>query len=410
MRNHKLFIIVGVSVLSFFSGLLPAIAVPDLTYSGASTYKDAKDNIYIISGSDKKITYDNVAVSKAPYSDACGFTTLRLSGSDSSLPSDITFNGTTDTLNSISRLSKNYYKCVNGVANWNNTIPQTDVYQTSVTNPDTNVKVKTIYYPPARTGGASKQGLIAYTATLVKNVKPNACGFILIPGYANSQKQTSGTLSISGSSINIATLPLNPNPPDCVGGKTLTGSAAAVATFNGASLYRTTKAIYYAGLTPNSLNVVGYDALSSKTFSIDNTCGMAKTRYSKDPTSIKIGANTYTPGTMPLTSGSLFSCASPGYAALPANTLYRTFLGEYMYKTSDLTLKRLVAESPSVVSRNIPVNACGFATIPALNTANGFAAGDKVTINGSTPYSVTTLPLSPNAPTCRNGVTYLISP
>ena len=93
MRNHKLFIIVGVSVLSFFSGLLPAIAVPDLTYSGASTYKDAKDNIYIISGSDKKITYDNVAVSKAPYSDACGFTTLRLNDLDSSFPSDIAFNG-----------------------------------------------------------------------------------------------------------------------------------------------------------------------------------------------------------------------------------------------------------------------------------------------------------------------------
>ena len=263
MRNHKLFIIVGASVVSFFSGLLPAVAVPDLTYSGASTYKDAKDNIYIVNSVDKKITYDNVAVSKAPYSDACGFTSLRLSGSDSSFPSDITFNGTSNTVSSIPMVNKSPYKCVNGVATWNNTTPQTNVFQTSATNIDSEVTVKTIYYPSARTGGAFKQGLIAYTANLVKNIKPNACGFILIPGYANSQKQTSGTLSISGSPINIATLPVNPNPPDCVGGKTLTGSATAVATFNGASLYRTTKAVYYAGLTPKSLNVVGYDALSA---------------------------------------------------------------------------------------------------------------------------------------------------
>ena len=410
MRNYRLLMLVGVSVASLFSGLLPAIAAPDLTYSGASTYKDAKDNIYIISGLEKKVTYANVAVNKAPYSDACGFTSIRLSDSDSPFPSDIAFNGTSNTVSSIAMVNKSPYKCVNGVVEWNNTTPQTNVFQTSVTNIDTNVKVKTIYYPSARTGGAFKQGLIAYTATLVKNVKPNACGFILIPGYANSRKQTSDTLSISGSPINIATLPVNPNPPDCVGGKTLTGSAAAVATFNGASLYRTTKAVHYAGLTPKSLNVVGYDALSSKTVSIANTCGMATLRYSEAPTSIKIGANTYTPATMSNSSSSLFSCTSPGYAALTANTLYKVYGNEYYYKTSDLTLKRLVAESPSVVSRNIPVNACGFASIPALNTANGFTAGDKVTINGSTPYSVTTLPLAPNAPSCKNGVTYLVSP
>ena len=69
-----------------------------------------------------------------------------------------------------------------------------------------------------------------------------------------------------------------------------------------------------------------------------------------------------------------------------------------------------MAEVPAIVSKNIPVNACGFAVIPALNTANGFTTGDKVTINGSTPYSVATLPLAPNAPTCKNGVTYLVSP
>jgi hypothetical protein len=305
---------------------------------------------------------------------------------------------------------KTPYKCVDGVAQWKGTA-QTSVFQTSVTNANGSITVKNIYYPPSSTGGAFKQGLISYTATLTKNLKPNACGFIVTPGYANSQKKTSATLSINGSSINVASLPINPNPPDCMGGKTLTGSATAVATFGGASLYRTTKAIYFAGLTPQSLNVVGYDALSSKTVSIANTCGMATIKYSEMPTGIKVGANTYTPATMSLSSGSLFyTCTSPGYAALTANTLYKVNGIEYVYKTADLTLKKLVAEHPIVISKNIPVNACGFAVIPALNMANGFTTGDKVTINGSTPYSVTTLPLAPTAPTCKNGVTYLVSP
>jgi hypothetical protein len=114
---------------------------------------------------------------------------------------------------------------------------------------------------------------------------------------------------------------------------------------------------------------------------------------------------------MSFSAGSLFyTCESPGYAALASNTLYKITGKDFVYKTSDLTLKKLVAENPIVVSKNIPVNACGFATIPALNTANGFTTGDKVTINGSTPYSVTTLPLAPTAPTCKNGVTYLVAP
>jgi len=41
MSNYRLLMLVGVSVASLFSGLLPAIAAPDLTYSGASTYKGA---------------------------------------------------------------------------------------------------------------------------------------------------------------------------------------------------------------------------------------------------------------------------------------------------------------------------------------------------------------------------------
>jgi hypothetical protein len=413
MRNHKLLTITGAMAVSLLSGLLPAIAAPDLTYNGASRYKDAKDNIYIISGSETKITYANVAVTKAPYSDACGFTTLKLSDANSPFPSAIAFNGTSDTVSSIPLvIEKSPYKCVNGVAQWKGT-PQTSVFQTSVENTNGSVTVKNIYYPPARTGGASKQGLIAYTATLVKNIKPNVCGFITTPGYANSQKKTSSNLSIGSQPINVATLPINPNPPDCVGGKTLTGSATAVATFNGASLYRTTKNIYFTGLAPQSLNVVDYDALVSKTFSNNSTCGMIGVKFDPKnlPTSIKVGGSTYTRATMSPTSTITFSsCTEPGYIALPADKLYMLDWATYVYKTSDLNIKKLIAETPTIVSKNIAVNACGFAVIPALNMANGYSAGDKVAINGSTPYNVMTLPLSPNAPTCKNGVTYLVSP
>jgi hypothetical protein len=80
----------------------------------------------------------------------------------------------------------------------------------------------------------------------------------------------------------------------------------------------------------------------------------------------------------------------------------------FAYKTTDPNQKKLVLETPTIVTKNIAVNECGFAVIPALNMANGFTTGDKVTINGSTPYDVTTLPLAPTAPTCKNGVTYLI--
>ncbi len=410
MKNRRLLTIAAAGIASTLPGLLPAIAAPDLTYSGASIYKDAKNNIYIISSSDNEIAYANVDVTKAPYSDACGFTALKLSDATSSFPSTIAFNGTSDTVGSIPLVTeKSPYKCVNGVAQWKSTA-QSSVFQTSVTNTSGSNTVKTIYYPPARTGGASKQGLIAYTANLTKTVKPNACGFSIIPGYASSQKKSSGTLSRNGSPIDVANLPLNPAPPECVGGKALTGGTGNVATFNGNSLYRTTKNIYFAGLTPKSLNVVGYDALQSKTVTIANTCGMVSIKYSSMPTSIKIGANTYTPATMSYSAGSLFyTCTSPGYAALATNTLYKVTGKDYIYKTADLTLKKLVAEQPMVVSKNIAVNACGFATIPALNTANGFTTGDKVTINGSAPYDVMNLPLATEAPTCKNGAIYLVA-
>jgi hypothetical protein len=409
MRNHKLLILVGASITSILSGLLPAVAAPDLTYNGASTYKDAKDNVYRVTTYKTYITYDNVEVIKAPISDACGFTRLSLnSNTTSTFPTTITLNGSSDTLGSMPIVTeKNPYKCTNGVVTWKGTA-QTSVFQTSVNN--NGVITKNIYYPPARTGGISKQGLISYTASLFTILLPKTCGFIVTPGYANSQKKTSSTLLISDSLINIATLPINPSPPECVGGKTLTGNATNVATFNGATLYRTTKNIYFTGLTPRSLNVVGYDALSSNTFSTTSTCGLIRVGYKTVPTSIKIAGSSYTPATMSRTNNLIWmNCTSSDYVALANNKLYMSDGITYLYKTSDLTLKKLITETPTVITNNIPVNACGFAVIPALNTANGFTAGDKVTINGSTPYDVMTLPLATTAPTCKNGVTYLVS-
>jgi hypothetical protein len=408
MKNHRLLISIGASVASFLSGLLPAVAVPDLRYNGADVYKDAKDNVYIIIDQQERLNYSGVDITKNQFSDACGFTSIKLNSGSSSFPVSITFNGTSDSLATIPTVTdKVPYKCTNGVVTWKGTA-QTNVFQTSQ-NGNGSLTIRTIYYPSARTGGASKQGTIAYTANLSKMTKPNACGFILTPGYIDSRKKTSGTLSLGRDpALNIATLPINPSPPECVGGKAVVGSTTAVTTFNGASLYRTTKNIYFTGLVPRSLNVVGYDTLSSKTFSTTSTCGRFDLKYSVMPKSIKVVGTTYPTATAP--SGVYFDCTNPRYIALAANQLYMMDGKNYLYKTSDLNLKKLVAETPIEVVKNIAVNACGFAVIPALNIANGFTAGDKVTINGSTPYDVMTLPLAPTAPTCKNGVTYLVSP
>jgi hypothetical protein len=407
MKNHRLLISIGASIASFLSGLLPAIAAPDLSYNGADIYKDAKDNVYIITDQTEKLTYSGVDITKNQFSDACGFTSLKLNSGSSSFPASITFNGTSNSLATIPTVpDKVPYKCTNGVVTWKGTA-QTNVFQTSIDNDNGSLTTKTIYYPSTRTGGASKQGTIAYTANLTKMTNPNVCGFIVTPGYTNSQKKTSGSLSRSRSPVNIATLPINPNPPECVGGKTLVGSTTAVTTFNGASLYRTTKNIYFTGLVPRSLNVVGYDALTGKSYApTDSSCGLFAMQYKKAkdiPVTMKIGATNYTTATV-VDQSNPVTCSSA-----VVNTLYK-YGSYFLYKTTDPTQKKLVVETPTILTKNIPVNACGFAVIPSLNVANGFTAGDKVTINGSTPYNVMTLPLAPTAPTCKNGVTYLISP
>jgi hypothetical protein len=185
MRNYRLLISIGASLASLLSGLLPAVAVPDLTYNGASKYKDAKDNVYIITGGLERLVYSGVDITKNQFSDACGFTSLKLNSGSSSFPVSITFNGTSNSLATIPTVpDKVPYKCTNGVVTWKGTA-QTNVFQTSIDNDNGSLTTKTIYYPPARTGGAAKQGTIAYTANLTKMTNPNACGFIVTPGYIN---------------------------------------------------------------------------------------------------------------------------------------------------------------------------------------------------------------------------------
>jgi hypothetical protein len=99
----------------------------------------------------------------------------------------------------------------------------------------------TVYYPPTQTGGAMKQNLVMYTSDLNHMAKPT-CGFVLLNPAANSQKRTSTALALDGTSIDLTTLPVNPAPPECVKGKLFTGGASTAAV-NGASIYRTDKAV-----------------------------------------------------------------------------------------------------------------------------------------------------------------------
>jgi hypothetical protein len=400
-------ILLSIAALSPLQVVSPVLAQANLTYQGANIYKDSKNNVYVVTSSDLNVSYNGVNVSKSLYSDACGWTVLKLSDATSSTPTTIDFNSASDSIGSIPTTASTY-KCVSGVVQWKGT-PQTALFKT--VRAPAEVTTTTIYYPPSRTGGANRQGLVAYTANLTKKVKANSCGFASFSTEANSRRQTSGSLTIGYSPIALASLPVNPTPPDCVKGQALT-SGSAVATYNGATLYRTDKAIYFTGLTPGSLNVVGYDALSSQTVSVlpeASACGIFKFKYSQNkiPAAIKVGTMTYTTDNLTLRSGSPFyTCANFSASGLQADTLHKVNGTEYYYKVSDLNIKRLTAEVPTISTSNVAVNACGFAVIPALNKANGFTAGDKVTINGSTPYDVSTLPLAPSAPTCKNGAVY----
>jgi hypothetical protein len=228
-----------------------------------------------------------------------------------------------------------------------------------------------------------------------------------VSGVANSVRKTSGQLTIGDDDIDLATLPLNPTPPTCFGRKLYQGSLVPP-KLNGSSIYRTGKAVYLVGLTPNSLNTVNYSKAKSEILDLDEpSCGLFAMKLDPALTTIKIeGVETAVP-----TNNVDFDCQ---YKTLlpPANTLVRTSGQNYYYRTSDLNKKTLAITTEIIgnVSKKVPVNKCGFAAIPILNTAKGKAGrseyGGKVSINGSSLYKIDSLPLANTDIKCLGNVTY----
>jgi hypothetical protein len=400
MRKHRLLTIIGAGIASLLSSLLPAIAQPVLTYNGASTYKDSKDNIYMVSSGGVEITYRGVNATRTITSDACGYAKISFNGGSSSTPIAITTGSTTTTILSLpSVLNKTGYKCVAGVAQWGNGA-QTGAFKQTVSG---NTTTTNVFFPPSQTGGANKQLSLAYTVDLTSIFRDNTCGFTVFPGYAT--RRSSATPYDGSTAINVATLPLNPAPPKCSNNRAITSGGNG--SQGGATMYRTKTAIYLTGLTAGSINNVDYNALESKSFQNLSACGAVRIGLKRlEPATIKAGGITYTSASMAVANSADFLCNSTNFASIQADKLYKIDNSTFFYKASDLTTKRLDIQIPTVVNKKIPVNACGFSAIPALNRAEGYTTSDRVTINGSTPYNPMTLPLVANAPQCMNGTIY----
>jgi hypothetical protein len=391
----------------------PASAQVDLTYNGATTYKDSKDNIYKVGtfygGGGVGISYRGVATTRNINSDACGYAKVSFVDTTSTTPTTITAGGSSVTVASLPTVSGNQtpYKCTAGVVSWGSYYtPQTGSFVHTRSAANGSSTTTTVYLAPAQTGGINKQLALAYTADITSNFTPTTCGFVVFPGYAT--RRSSATPYDGNTAINVASLPLNPNPPKCVNNRAIVASGNG--SQNGATMYRTKTAIYLTGLTAGSINTVDYNVLESKSFQNLSPCGaIAIDLKTLQPATLKAGGTTYTPASMAVTPFANLQCGSPSFASALADRLYKINNSTFVYKISDLTTKRLAIEIPTVVSRKIPVNQCGFSMIPALNRAEGFTTGDRVTINGSTPYNPITLPLVANAPQCSNGVTYTCS-
>ncbi len=384
---------------------IEAQSAPDLSYNGASIYKDAKNNVYFMPHFRLGMTveYKNVQVSKSTTSDGCGVTKVTFSGRSSSFPTTLSFNNSSDTISSIAEVPQGSYKCSSGVAVWKNVPAQTSVFQTVTRNGDA-ILSRIIHYPISRTGGISRRGLVAYTAGSRRKFKLNECGFAYVSGVANSSKKTSGQLAIDWDDINLATLPLNPTPPTCFGRKLYLGSFAPP-TLNGSSIYRTSRAIYLVGLTPNSLNTVNYSKAEIKTIGLnDPSCGLFQIQLKSGVTTVKIdGVETPVP-----TTSTDFDCQYRTQLP-PANTLIKYWGERYYYRTSDVNKKTLVitTELTGNVNKKVPVNKCGFAVIPMMNMGKkGSQYGAKVSINGSAMFKVDSLPLANSDIKCLGNVTY----
>jgi hypothetical protein len=392
--------IAGILWLAALQNSPPVTAAPVLTYNGASTYKDSKDNIYMVNSGGAEITYRGVNTTKIITSDACGYAKISFNEASSSTPATITAGNSAITISSLPSVTgRTVYKCIAGVPQWTYGA-QTGAFVHPVSG---NTDTTNIYFPPSQTGGANKQLSLAYTVNQTSIFKDNTCGFTVFPGYAT--RRSSATPYRGSTAINVATLPLNPAPPKCANNRAITSGGNG--SQGGATMYRTKSAIYLTGLTAGSINTVDYNALESKSFQNLSACGAIRIGLrTLQPVTIKAGGTTYTSATMPITTSASFDCASTGFASIQADRLYKIDNATFFYKTSDLTTKRIDIQIPTAVNKKIPVNQCGFSAIPALNRAEGFTATDRVTINGSTPYDPMTFPLVANAPQCMNGTIY----
>jgi hypothetical protein len=337
-------------------------------------------------------------ITKTVFSDACGV--LKVSLGDS-FPTNLKVNGT--TISPYINQGSQGYKCVGTTAQYAGTAP-TASYRTSNASSTNNV----LYVVPVSiTGGAKKASLITYSATVKKTLKANRCGVLTVRGTARDPFTATSRLTISNdySPITFGDIAVG-TPPVCQNGSVYTANPAA-ATVSGASLYRTDKAIYQIGLAPNSLSVVQFDAYTSKSFgqyrSNGLTCGVFALKFKTPVTGLKIGSTTYDLATMPtVTAG--YDCTVPSTLnKFQVGTLYKYDATLFFYR--DPALTKLNVEYPSTVTKNWPVNACGFVTIDSPNRASGFSATDTVKING-TQYSVSAIPIATKPPICRNGVLY----
>jgi hypothetical protein len=394
------------------------------TYNGASIYRDA-DSIYkvgITPNSSVAVTYGETTINKTVYSDACGVLKISLGATP---PPNLSINTADFTVGTVPEMyADSKYKCVGGVPTYTNFKPNNGLFRL-IKYSDGTPTSSTLYISSAAiTKGANKASLISYAGTTKRTVKVNACGFVEIKPPSRNPFPTN--IVIDGTAVTVGNLPQNPTPPSCIGGKTYLSSTAAT-TYNGANLYRTDKSIYYVGLTPNSLNQVELNGSASKSVNYYKgdpqmygyvplaACGVFRITLGKDNyvSSLKIGSNNYNVATS--LDATALGCSPNELAAIVPNTLYRTTnlrngtASEFIYRVSDITQKKLVVEYPTIVTRNLPVNSCGFAEIKSLNLVGGFNATDKVKING-TEYVVSGLPLALMAPICRNGITYQATP
>jgi hypothetical protein len=352
-------------------------------------------------GTNVEVDYNNRDVTKTIYSDACGVVKISLAYP---FPSNLKVNGTAISPSSTS--NSRTYQCLNGVAKYGGTMPApTSNFQNENTS---GTRITVYVVSSAITGGIKKPSLVTYTAKVTKTLKVNSCGILVVRGTPNAPLVDSSLLAIGNSIPKLfSSFPVGV-PPICQNNSTYTATTNP-ATYNGASLFRTAKTIYQVGLTPNSLNVVEISGVGSKSYSQYRdrgvTCGVFLIKLPTAISSFKIGSTSYNIATVPSKLGTFDCPNNTGLDNFLPNTLYRYTPTILLYRVTDRSISRLNLEYPALITKNYPVNACGFVAIDSPNRANGFSATDTVKINGAA-HTLSAIPLTTKPPLCRNGIQY----